>query len=104
MTIPLLEKARNWAGFGQESQEETPVNRFTQQAPVPFSEVYPKVNNPFKLAEGPRDSVLIAVGLPNIGSSEIDLALSRIPAETNHVALSSEIKKVILAWRAGMLI
>jgi hypothetical protein len=70
-----------------------------RQAKVPFAVKYPKVSNPVKLADSVRNSVLAQVGLPNPGYSEIDLALSRIPADINHATLSHKIQEVISAWR-----
>jgi hypothetical protein len=97
--MAILEKMRNWASFGvNESQDETP-NRFTKQAKLSFDQKYPRISNPIRLNDQQRLDLMTRLGFASVGTTELELALSRTPADTEHTSVANFVNGVIRLWR-----
>jgi hypothetical protein len=104
MNLPIVRQAvgaiKNWASFGADP-EESPGVIYKRKLALKFDDRYPKAQNPSKLTESQINELTIWIGLPNIGRSELALAISVVEAEdVNHVTLPSKLREVIEAWRA----
>src|ERR1700747_3155306 len=101
MSIPLIEPVvkavRNWADIGPRSEAgaEGPIKRKR----LSFDEQYPRISNPIRLNDQQRLDLMPRLGFVSVLTNELDLALSRTPADTEYTSVANVVNAVIRSWR-----
>src|SRR5580704_4743758 len=95
----LFQPIKQWASFGGSEPAEAPVNPFIK-AKVPFEKKYPKVSNPITYNDAQRADIMPRLGFATVGRNEVDLALSRTPADTDYTSVANYVKAAISHFRA----
>jgi hypothetical protein len=95
----LFQPIKQWASFGGSEPAEAPVNPFIK-AKVPFEKKYPKVSNPITYNDAQRADLMPRLGFATVGRNEVDLALSRTPADTDYTSVANYVKSAISHFRA----
>src|ERR1700758_1002832 len=102
MPIPFIEPAVNavkkWADLGGSRSDAGVGSPFKRQR-LSFDEQYPRLSNPLKLNDQQRLDLMPQLGLGSVDKNEVDLAVSRIPAEIDHTKIPSFVSAVIRHWR-----
>jgi hypothetical protein len=104
MNLPLISPAlnavKNWADLGGGSESHAgPGNHFTRQAKLSFDQKFPRISNPIRLNDQQKLDLMTRLGFASVGTTELELALSRTPADTEHTIVANFVNVVIRSWR-----
>src|SRR5580700_2341648 len=103
MAIPFIQPAvnavRQWADLGGNRTVDPQQNPF-RQAKVAFEKKYPRTSNPLTFNDAQRADLMPRLGFATVGNNEVDLALSRTPADIDFTLVASHVKAIITHFRA----
>jgi hypothetical protein len=103
MSIPFIQPAfkavRQWADLGGNRTEDPQQNPF-RKTRKSFDEAYPRISNPLKLSDHQKLDLMSRLGFSSVTNNEVDLGLSRTPADTDHVNVANHVKAIISHFRA----
>jgi hypothetical protein len=103
MNIPFIQPAvnavRQWADLGGNVVQSEPHGGPIRKKRLPFDEQFPRLTSHLSLNDFQRRDLTPRLGFTTLGQNEIDLALSRTPADTEPSNVASVASGVSRAWR-----
>jgi hypothetical protein len=99
LSIPFLSKPKQWADSGVIDSQEQQVNPFTRQAKLPFDKKHPRIDKPVRLNSNQLDDIATRITVVSYGQNELELALSRTPADTDHAQVAGLVSAIIYDWQ-----
>jgi DNA repair exonuclease SbcCD ATPase subunit len=98
--MAITDTLRDWSKsiFSDQSQEQ-PANPFTRQATLPFDKKYPRIDNPIRLNEHQLSDIKPRITVVSYTQNELELALSRTPANIEASQLYGLVSAIVYAWQ-----
>jgi hypothetical protein len=103
MSLPFIQPAVNavkqWASFGVSEGQAEPHSGPIRKPKLSFDQQYPRLTSHLSLNDFQRSDLTLRLGFTTLGQNEIDLALSRTPADTEPSKVAATVSAVIYLWR-----